>query len=124
MNKTLGNIVLSVAPPSDRSATATTNTQIERGIITAVLIAATSAPRYVGKLWVEVSIVRLLDPTVVASVHLIGSYLTLNHIPSFFGEYPIRYGDGIQLMAMSDTAGITVYADIRFSKEEEPGEPK
>lgn len=124
MSKKQGNLVMTVAPLGDRSATPSTNTEIQRGNINAILIGCTSPPRFAGQLWVEFSVVRLgLNPP-IAFHHLIGSYITLNHIPSFFGFYPIRFGDGIQLMVMSDTAGLTIYANVRFEQEEITNEPK
>ena len=114
MSKVKGNLLLTLAPPGDRTPDSSTSRRMIKGNLVWASVGGFNQAISVGEIWAQINIVNLdHDPGRAVTV-LCNGYVTDGCKPFWQGSFPILEGDMIQLQAKSSVAGVQLYADCRF----------
>jgi len=115
MSRLKGNLLLSLAPPGDRTPSSSTSRRLVKGTLVWASVATTGAIRFVGELWVQINTLNLDTTPGIGLAVLTSGYLTDANGLIWQGCLPILEGDRVQIQAQSSVAGIQLYGDFRFS---------
>jgi len=115
MSRLKGNILLSLAPPGDRTPDSSTSRRLVKGELLWASIATTDGTVFVGELWVQLNLINLDHTPGIGLAVLTSGYLTDGNGLIWQGRLPILEGDRVQIQAQSSVAGIQLYGDFRFA---------
>lgn len=115
MSRLKGNILLTLAPPGDRTVATGTSRRLLKGQLVWASIGATDKTVLVGELWVQLNLINSDTQPGITLAVLTSGYVTDGVGLLWSGDMPILEGDRVQIQAQSSVSGLQLYGDFRFA---------